>query len=174
MKERKTLLEWPDEYIDFLVGLLARGNSLPAALEQLGERYPDLYPYAHSTVTRFFHNEGKSWLQDELRMVREDAETRSYAHRGSRLESLITLAEETFSRIFALPKEEVTKFVSLCQEFRAQMQSVKAEMEPYQTSDETAMGLFERFVELTKLGTTRKVRGAPVLDKKEWDETANN
>jgi len=143
------LERWTPEQRQELAHHLARGLKLRDAANQVANQHEDLYLYGMTSLSEFQRSkEGKELIQLELSKIRKAAEERTYAHTGSRLDSLIEIAEDLFWRIsqFSKDKTDVPKYVSLCDTFRQYMEAIRKEMEPYQEIESGVEGWLESIV----------------------------
>ena len=143
------LKQWTIEQKDEYAYLSAQGLSVTAAERELRKSHPDLHSYNPEALRRFRHgDEGKELIQKSLTRIRNEAENRSFAHQGSRIDGLVRIAENLFTRLSQVSQEDVTKFVSLSGEFRQYMDAIRKEMAPYQSTEDAAISLFERWATL--------------------------
>lgn len=143
------LQQWTREQKTHFAELSAQGLSVRAAMETLDSEYDNLHKYTNEQVRRYrISDECKEEISSILAKIRLEAENRSYAHQGSRIDAMVDVAEKLYSRIAMVHPEDVSKFVSLSGEFRQYMEAIRKEMAPYQATEDQALSLFERWVKL--------------------------
>lgn len=164
----KTLDKWTLEHKTVLAEHLAQGRSETDATFMMGKTFgPELHAYNRHTINNWRHSEeGKAIIGAKLAKIRSDAENRTFAHQGSRIDGLVDIAEQLFHLIgdFDNKRKESAKFVQLCGEFRQYMETIRKEMAPFQATEDAAISLFERW---DAIKNKAKKKGV-------WDETSEN
>lgn len=167
MGTRLLLENWTTEQKEALAEQVAGGLSVNAAALKVGERYQDeLYPYKLNVLWRWCKSDdGREVIQKILLRIRKEAETRSFANSGSRINALVDVAEEIYNALKDLDKKKDTRnFVSLCGEFRQYMDILRKEMQPLEAIQDTALSLVERWEKLRRKAEKEEL----------WDATSEN
>ena len=160
------LANWTMDQKQLFATFLAQGRSVKAASFEVGETFgEELHRYQQSQLMVWRNSdEGRSMVKRIRAKLRRDAETRSFAHSGSRIHALVDVAEEIYNALKDMDKKKDTsKFVSLCGEFRQYMDVLRKEMVPLESAEGAALSLFERWENMRK-----------DAEKKEWVATSEN
>ena len=136
---------WPDEVrLEFNLHR-AHGWKIKDAHEKIEADYPDLEKYQRQTIYTYCKCEqGKHEYKKALEQVREEAKDKLYAHRGSRLDALIEVAEKLIFH-FRL-SENPAQLTKLAGEIRSTMSEIRAEVDPYGLESNTVRSHFDKLL----------------------------
>ena len=148
--------------------LIAERYSVKKAAQILEDEFPNVKPYE---ISRFYYyvksEEGKKGIEEALSVLREEAKTESYAHRGSRVHSLVEIAEGLLQKLRTYNEAQVgsKEYLSVSGEFRGVLRDIRSEVEVLGIEDGTALDIFSSFVNLAKSD-----RGIPQFVLKNWED----
>lgn len=159
------MAEWPDEMRRDFNLLRARGYTTTKAHDRVKVMYPDAKEYNIQTVYTYCKTpQGKKDYQDALNQIREEAKTKTYAHRGSRLDALIEVAEKLLDHFRVSSKP--TEMTRLAAEIRACMSEIRQEVDPYGIEDATVMSHFDKL--LSGFGKLQEKKQNMILEDQFW------
>ena len=139
------LEKWSDEIRSEFNILRARSHTIKGALKMICDNYPDAHEYSYAAVHGYTRSpQGQKELQEAVKLIREQAKTKSFAQRGSRLDTLIETAEKLLWHF--RNTEKVAELTKLASELRSTLGEIRAEVDPYGLEDATTRSHFERLL----------------------------
>jgi hypothetical protein len=139
------------EHLDLLHSLRAERYPVLECVSLLKSTYPESKDYHEVTWYKYFASEeGKRGVEEALGKLREEAQTQSYAHRGSRVHSLVEIAEGLLQKVRSFTKQEVGSrpYLAAVAEFRSLLRDIKAEVEVLGVGDSSALDIAANFLKL--------------------------
>lgn len=174
---KKVLAIWPLEAKELLSQLIAKGYSTPEAAKIVKAEFEGLHRYTRQTINGWPRSlEGQTMIAKYSEEIRSKIESRPLYHKENRADTLIDVAVDILGRIRGFPKdkEHVTKFVSLCAEFRQSVAEIRKELADLSESDEVVLGLFEKFNQMTAQAAKTKAGDKSLLGEEWTTETESN
>lgn len=138
---------------EFFDKLIARRHGVRESIDIFYSEYPDAQEYKEQSFYAYVKSdEGKERIHAETAVLREEAGSHSFAHRGSRVAALVEISERLLSRIRGFPTPQVGSqdYVRVSGEFRRSLQDIKAEVDILGLGDGDAMDIFAAFTSLVK------------------------
>jgi len=121
--------------------LRARHHSVKKALEKTLEATQG-YEYSYVNVAAYARSaDGQKDLQAAYDVVRSEAKKLSYSHSGSRIDTLIEVADKML-QIFR-HATKVTEITKLAGEIRDVLKEIRTEIDPYGIESQTVKSHFE-------------------------------
>ena len=138
---RDWLAKWEDEQLDYFNVFRARHYSVKKALEKVLE-VTEAYEYSYVNVAAYARStQGQKDLQASYDVVRERAKELSYSHSGSRLDTLIEVADKLL--LLFRGTVNVQHVTKLAGELRDVLKEIRLEVDPYGMEDGTVKSHFE-------------------------------
>lgn len=139
------LEKWSDELRSEFNLLRARSHTIKGALKMICDNYPDAHEYSYAAVHGYTRSaQGQKDLKDAIALIREQAKTKSFAQRGSRVDTLIETAEKLLWHFRST--EKVSELTKLASELRSTLAEIRSEVDPYGLEDATTRSHFERLL----------------------------
>ena len=139
-RDHEWLKIWSDETLGEFNLLRARHYSVRKALATMVEGGANEYSYVN--VAAYARSpQGKKDLQAAYEVVRSEAKTLSYSHSGSRIETLVEIADKMLHTFRGVSK--VTEMTKLAGEIRDVLKEIRAEVDPYGIESQTVKSHFE-------------------------------
>lgn len=144
-KHSGRLAEWPDEVRHEFNLLRARGHKIKHADAQIRAKYPELVEYKIQTMYTYCKcPQGVQEYKRALDEVRELAKDKMYAHRGSRLDALVEVAEKLL--FYFRESNTTSELTRLATEIRSTMGEIRAEVDPYGLESNTVKSHFDKLL----------------------------
>ena len=139
------LEKWSDEIRREFNILRARSHSIKGSLRMICDNYPDAHKYTYGSVHGYTKSpQGEKEYKEALHLVREQAKTKSFSQRGSRVDTLIEMAEKLLWHF--RQSEKTAELTKLAAEIRSTMGEIRAEVDPYGLEDSATRSHFERLL----------------------------
>ena len=137
--------KWTDELRSEFNILRARSHSIKGALKMICDNYPDAHEYAYATVHGYTRSpQGQKEYKEAIALVREQAKTKSFSQRGSRVDTLIETAEKLLWHFRST--EKVSELTRLASPTRSTLAEIRSEVDPYGLEDSATRSHFERLL----------------------------
>ena len=145
MAELGRLKKWTDEMRDEFNILRARSHKIKASMQKIHDKYEDCHEYNYNTVFAYCQSDtGKKDYERALKIVREEAKNKTFAQRGSRVDTLIEMAEKLLFH-FRLT-EKTSEMTRLAAELRSTLGEIRSEVDPYGLEDSATRSHFDRLL----------------------------
>ena len=132
---------WSDDQKREFAYLQAKSYSIRSAWKQMVEQ-EDVHDYTYNTVAVYARSkENKELVKQETEKIREEVREKTYSHSGSRIDSLIEVAEKLLTTFRTADK--VVDLTRLSGEFRATLQAIRQEIDPYGIESHETRSHFE-------------------------------
>lgn len=144
-KHAGRLAEWPNALRHEFNLMRARGWKTKHVWLDIKERYPGEVEYNIQTIYSYCKSpQGEKELKDALEEVREEATTKMYAHRGSRIDALIEVAGKLFFHFRAT--ENVSQLTRLATEIRSTLGEIRQEVDPLGLDSHKVQSHFDKLL----------------------------
>lgn len=144
-KHAGRLAEWPDDIRHEFNLLRARGYKIKHAYLKILEDHQELVEYNVQTIYTYCKcTQGKHEYKKALEEVRELAKDKMYAHRGSRLDALVEVAEKLI--FYFRLSESTSELTRLAAEIRSTMGEIRSEVDPYGLESNTVKSHFDKLL----------------------------
>lgn len=162
--------KWTDELRSEFNILRARSHTIKGALKMICDNYPDAHEYSYGAVHGYTRSpQGQKEYEEAVKLVREQAKSKSFSNRGSRVDTLIETAEKLLWHFRST--EKVSELTRLASELRSTLAEIRSEVDPYGLEDAQTRSHFERL-----LGGFSKLEGKKqdmiLEDTAEWISTS--
>lgn len=139
------LEKWTDELrLEFNI-LRARSHTIKGALKMIVSNYPDAHDYSYAAVHGYTRSEqGKKDYEAAVKVVREQAKSKTFSQRGSRVDTLIETAEKLLWHF--RNTEKVGELTKLASEIRSTLAEIRSEVDPYGLEDAATRSHFDRLL----------------------------
>jgi hypothetical protein len=163
------LHKWTDEQRHAFNRMRAKNYTIKEAVAFLKENDEDLHEYAYTTLASYIGCiQGKEEYKLALEEVREEAKVMSFTHRGSRLDTLIEVANKLLHAFRTVTA--VGDMTKLAGELRDTMKEIRQEVDPLGLESGAVASHFDKI--LTGFNTLDQTQRSMILgEPSEWNST---
>ena len=136
---------------DIFCTFVAERYPISQCVNKFYEAVPDAHKYHKDLFYKFLKSEeGIHGVEEKVERLREEATTQSYASRGSRVHSLVEIAEGLLNKLRSFQKAQVgtKEYLLVSSEFRNTLRDIKSEVEILGIGDSSALDIFTSFAKL--------------------------
>jgi len=136
--------DWSDEQKTEFAYYLAKSFSTRAAWKKMVEQ-EDVHEYSYVMTCKYVKSDDcKERVKKATEEIRSEVREKTYSHSGSRIDSLIEVAEKLLT-VFR-SAEKVVDLTRLSGEFRATLQGIRQEIDPYGIESHETRSHFENIL----------------------------
>lgn len=145
----------------------AQNHGIKGSFTKLKSEEEDLHEYTYPTLASYTQSpQGREEYSTALEEVREEAKSKSYTHRGSRLDTLIEVGNKLLTAFRAT--KAVGEMTKLSGEIRDTMKEIRLEVDPLGLENDAIASHFDKI--LTGFSTLDKRHQKMIAGEEFWND----